>query len=168
MAAVYRLAPLEAPAPLQTMDPLTRGDLFHQMQAAALRRLQGDRLLPLSTDTLPAAQQRLTAAIKEVHDREYDRLNPAIDRVWQDEIAAMTQDLRVWSRTRRGGQGMDADRFEFAFGLPEMDGPTPRTRGGVARRPLQCRRIARPDRRHEVENFFRVTISTRDRQKPPA
>ena len=42
MAAIYRLAPLEAPAPLQKMDPLTRGDLFHQMQAAALRRLQAD------------------------------------------------------------------------------------------------------------------------------
>ncbi len=60
MAAVYRLAPLEAPAPLQKMDPLTRGDLFHQMQAAALRRLQSDGLLPLSAENLPAAQQRLT------------------------------------------------------------------------------------------------------------
>ena len=40
MAAVYRLAPLEVPAPLQKMDPLTRGDLFHQMQAEALRRLR--------------------------------------------------------------------------------------------------------------------------------
>ena len=76
MAAVYRLAPLEAPAPLQKMDPLTRGDLFHQMQAAALRRLQADGLLPLSPDTLAEAQQRLTAAIREVHDREYDRLEP--------------------------------------------------------------------------------------------
>ena len=56
MAAVYRLAPLEAPAPLQKMDPLTRGDLFHQMQAAALRRLQADGLLPLSAEKLPAAQ----------------------------------------------------------------------------------------------------------------
>ncbi len=54
MAAVYRLAPLEAPAPLQQLDPLTRGDLFHRMQAAALRRLQADGLLPLSAENLPA------------------------------------------------------------------------------------------------------------------
>ena len=109
MAAVYRLAPLEAPAPLQKMDPLTRGDLFHQMQAAALRRLQADGLLPLSPDTLPAAQQRLTAAIKEVHDREYDRLNPAIDRVWQrrdrgDDAGPARTGSRSWPKKARSGR----------------------------------------------------------------
>ena len=58
---------------------------------------------------LPAAQQRLTAAIREVHDREYDRLSPAIDRVWQDEIAAMTQDLREWlEKLADGRRGVDA------------------------------------------------------------
>ncbi|HEX6164766.1 MAG TPA: PD-(D/E)XK nuclease family protein [Vicinamibacterales bacterium] len=123
MAAVYRLAPLEEPAPLQTMDPLTRGDLFHQMQASALGRLQADGLLPLSAETLPAAQQRLTAAIREVHDREYDRLNPAIERVWQDEIGAMTQDLRLWlDKLAEEGAQWTPERFEFAFGLPDMEG----------------------------------------------
>jgi ATP-dependent helicase/nuclease subunit B len=123
MAAVYRLAPLEAPAPLQRMDPLTRGDLFHQMQAATLRQLQADGLLPLSIDSLPAAQQRLTTAIREVNDREYDRLNPAIDRVWQDEIGAMTQDLRIWlEKLADEGAEWTPERFEFAFGLPDMEG----------------------------------------------
>ena len=41
MAAIYRLAPLEAPAPLQKMDPLTRGDLFHQMQAVGASPVAG-------------------------------------------------------------------------------------------------------------------------------
>jgi len=160
MAAVYRLAPLEAPAPLQTMDPLTRGDLFHQMQAAALRRLQGDGLLPLSTDTLPAAQQRLTAAIKEVHDREYDRLNPAIDRVWQDEIAAMTQDLRVWlEKLAEEGKDWTPERFEFAFGLPDMDGrdahstPEPALIDGR----FKLRGSIDMIERHRSTNFIRVT-----------
>ncbi|HEX8031854.1 MAG TPA: PD-(D/E)XK nuclease family protein [Vicinamibacterales bacterium] len=128
MAAVYRLAPLDVPAPLQKMDPLTRGDLFHQMQAAALRRLQDDGLLPLSEQRLPDAQQRLTAAIREVHDREYDRLNPAIDRVWRDEIAAMTQDLHVWlEKLAEEGAAWTPERFEFAFGLPDMEGRDPRS-----------------------------------------
>ena len=123
MAAVYRLAPLEAPAPLQKMDPLTRGDLFHQMQAAALRKLQGEGMLPLSLERVSDAQQRLTAAIREVHDREYDRLNPAIERVWRDEIEAMTQDLRVWlEKIAEEGAEWTPERFEFAFGLPDMDG----------------------------------------------
>ena len=123
MAAVYRLAPLETPAPLQKMDPLTRGDLFHQMQAAALRKLQSDGLLPLSQAKLKDAQQRLTAAIRDVHDREYDRLNPAIDRVWKDEIEAMTQDLRTWlEKLAEEGAQWTPERFEFAFGLAELEG----------------------------------------------
>ena len=160
MAAVYRLAPLEAPAPLQKMDPLTRGDLFHQMQASALRRLQSDGLLPLSTATLGEAQQRLTAAIREVHDREYDRLNPAIDRVWQDEIAAMTQDLRVWlEKLADEGTEWTPERFEFAFGLPDMEGrdahstPEPALVDGR----FKLRGSIDMIERHRTTNFLRVT-----------
>jgi len=160
MAAIYRLAPLEAPAPLQKMDPLTRGDLFHQMQAAALRRLQADGLLPLSPDTLGEAQLRLTAAIREVHDREYDRLSPAIDRVWQDEIAAMTQDLRIWlEKLTDEGAEWTPERFEFAFGLPDMDGrdehstPSPAIIGGK----YKLRGSIDMIERHRKTNFLRVT-----------
>jgi len=160
MAAVYRLAPLEAPAPLQKMDPLTRGDLFHQMQAAALRRLQSDGLLPLSVENLPAAQQRLTTAIREVHDREYDRLSPAIDRVWQDEITAMTQDLREWLE-KLAVEGVDwtPERFEFAFGLPDMEGrdehstPDPAVIDGRFRLRGSIDMIER----HRKTGFLRVT-----------
>jgi hypothetical protein len=160
MAAIYRLAPLEAPAPLQKMDPLTRGDLFHQMQAAALRRLQNDGLLPLSPGTLSDAQLRLTAAIKEVHDREYDRLSPAIDRVWQDEIAAMTQDLRIWlEKLTDEGAEWTPERFEFAFGLPDMEGrdehstPTPAVIDGK----YHLRGSIDMIERHRKTRFLRVT-----------
>ena len=123
MAAVYRLASLEAPAPLQKMDPLTRGDLFHQMQAGALRRLQTDGLLPVSPENLSAARNGLTAAIREVQEREYDRLSPAIDRVWLDEISSMTHDLHVWlEKLSEEGVEWTPERFEFAFGLSDMAG----------------------------------------------
>lgn len=160
MAAVYRLAPLEAPAPLQKMDPLTRGDLFHQIQASALRRLRDDGLLPLSTDTIAEAQQRLSAAIREVQEREYDRLNPAIDRVWQDEMAAMTQDLREWlEKLAVEGADWTPERFEFAFGLPEMEGrdesssPEPALIDGR----FKLRGSIDMIERHRKTNFLRVT-----------
>lgn len=160
MAAVYRLAPLEAPAPLQKMDPLTRGDLFHQMQVGALRQLQADGLLPLSLENLPAAQQRLMAAIREVHDREYDRLNPAIDRVWKDEIDAMTQDLRLWlEKLAEEGAEWTPERFEFAFGLSEMEGrdahstPEPALIDGR----FKLRGSIDMIERHRKTNFLRVT-----------
>jgi RecB family exonuclease len=160
MAAIYRLAPLELPAPLQKMDPLTRGDLFHQMQASALRALQADGLLPLSAENLPAAQQRLTAAIREVHDREYDRLSPAIDRVWQDEITAMSADLRVWlEKLADEGAEWTPERFEFSFGLPDMDGrdahstPDP----AVIEGRFKLRGSIDMIERHRKTNFLRVT-----------
>ncbi len=160
MAAIYRLAPLDAPAPLQKMDPLTRGDLFHQMQAAALRRLQADGLLPLSAATLPAARQRLAAAIREVHDREYDRLNPAIDRVWRDEIGLMTADLQTWlEKLADEGAEWTPERFEFSFGLPDMQGrdehsvATPATIDGR----FQLRGSMDMIERHRQTGFLRVT-----------
>ena len=160
MAAVYRLAPLDVPAPLQKMDPLTRGDLFHQMQAAALRRLQTDGLLPLSADNLPAAQQRLTAAIREVHDREYDRLNPAIERVWRDEIGLMTADLHTWlEKLAEEGVEWTPERFEFSFGLPDMEG---RDQHSVATPAIidgrfQLRGSMDMIERHRKTGFLRVT-----------
>jgi len=160
MAAIYRLAPLEAPAPLQKMDPLTRGDLFHQMQAAALRRLQSDGLLPLSPDTLPEAQKRLAAAVRDVHDREYDRLSPAIDRVWQDEIAAMTQDLRIWlEKLTDEGAEWTPERFEFAFGLPDMDGRDEHSTQSPAIIDGKYKLRGSIDmiERHRKTNFLRVT-----------
>jgi ATP-dependent helicase/nuclease subunit B len=160
MAAVYRLSPLEAPAPLQKMDPLTRGDLFHQMQADALRRMQADGLLPLSAANLPEAQLRLAAAIRDVHDREYDRLSPAIDRVWQDEIAAMTQDLREWLE-KLAIEGVDwtPERFEFAFGLPDMQGRDPHStpEPALVDGRYQLRGSIDMIERHRKTGFLRVT-----------
>jgi hypothetical protein len=123
MAAVYRLAPLEEPAPLQRIDPLTRGDLFHQFQAATLRRLQSDGLLPLSGDALPRAQQILAEAIRGIEEVEKDRLSPAIERVWKDEMTAMTADLRIWlEKLAEEGADWTPERFEFSFGLADTLG----------------------------------------------
>lgn len=160
MAAVYRLAPLEVPAPLQKMDPLARGDLFHQMQAVALRQLQTDGLLPLSADRLPAAHQRLSVAIREVEEREYDKLNPAIDRVWKDEIGAMAQDLGQWlEKLADEGADWTPERFEFAFGLPNMEGrdrhstPEPALIDGR----FKLRGSIDMIERHRQTSFLRVT-----------
>ena len=40
LSAIYRLRPFEQPEPLQRMDPLTRGSLFHEIQASFFRTLQ--------------------------------------------------------------------------------------------------------------------------------
>ena len=171
LAAVYRLAPLEAPAPLQKIDPLTRGDLFHQFQAATLRRLQRDGLLPLSTGTLPHAQQLLTGAIRDVHDREYDRLNPAIERVWKDEIASMTHDLRIWlEKLAEEGAQWTPERFEFAFGLADTEGRDERStpEPAIVDGRFKLRGSIDMIERHQKTGFLRVTDhkTGRNRTRP--
>ena len=55
LAAIYGLAPLEAPAPLQRLDPLTRGSLFHEIQTTFFRRLKDNDLLPVTPARTKAA-----------------------------------------------------------------------------------------------------------------
>ena len=58
----------------------------------------------------------------------YDELAPAIDRVWHDEIAAMTHDLRGWlEELAQDGEEWMPERFEFAFGLPGDANRDPRS-----------------------------------------
>jgi CRISPR/Cas system-associated exonuclease Cas4 (RecB family) len=52
--------------------------------------------------------------------RYRDLLAPAIDRVWDDEIAGIVADLREWlRRTSEDDSGFVPWRFELAFGLAE-------------------------------------------------
>ena len=163
MAAVYRLAPLEAPAPLQKMDPLTRGDLFHQMQAAALRRLQADGLLPLSEENLPAAQQRLTTAIREVHDREYRPPEPGHrSRVAGRNHGHDAGPSRVAREACGGRRGLDAGTIRVCI-RPAGNGRPRRTQHARARpdrRPLSFARLHRHDRTPPQDRF-----SARDRSQ---
>jgi hypothetical protein len=118
LAAIYRLAPLEAPAPLQKLDPLTRGDLFHRIQAHALRTLRDQNLLPLSAEHLPRVQKMLEWSVTEVEREAFDDLAPAIERVWRDEMALITRDLKIWlERLAAEGHDWTPERFELAFGL---------------------------------------------------
>ncbi|HZO15270.1 MAG TPA: PD-(D/E)XK nuclease family protein [Polyangiaceae bacterium] len=118
LSAIFRLAPLEEPAPLQRLDPLTRGSLFHQIQAEFFRALEKNGLLPVTERRVDAARKMLEWAIATVSKQARDDLAPAIDRVWNDELASIARDLRAWlDGVARDGEQWTPERFEFAFGL---------------------------------------------------
>ena len=52
LGAFYRLQPIELPEPLQRLDPLTRGSLFHEIQARFFRTLKEQRALPVTAANL--------------------------------------------------------------------------------------------------------------------
>jgi CRISPR/Cas system-associated exonuclease Cas4 (RecB family) len=117
LSAIYRFAPNEPPEPLQRLDPLMRGSLFHEVQARVLRALHADKRLPQTLDGVPHALQRLAAALDATAGTYKERLAPAIDRVWRDEIAAIGRDLRVWIRKLPESAPWTPEYFEYSFGL---------------------------------------------------
>jgi ATP-dependent helicase/nuclease subunit B len=119
LGAIYRLEPLERPAPLVQLDPLTRGALFHEVQRDLLRALAAASLLPLSPATRLRGMALLDEAFDAVIARAHERLVPAIERVWQDETEAMRADLRLWiGRMADSSDGWVPRHFELSFGLP--------------------------------------------------
>lgn len=127
LAAIHRLAPPRDIEPLQKLDPLTRGSIFHEIQARFFRVLKRDGALPVTPEHMPHALATIDAIIAEVAAEYYEKLAPAIDRVWNEEIADLARDLRVWVR-RMGadpGERWVPRHFEFAFGLPGDTGRDP-------------------------------------------
>jgi ATP-dependent helicase/nuclease subunit B len=117
LSAFYRLEPLVQPEPLQRMDPLTRGSIFHDIQARFFRELQSRGALPVTAANIDMAQGVLEATIDQVAAREHDELAPAIERVWIDELASLRRDLVAWLHyLARDGEEWEPARFEFAFG----------------------------------------------------
>ena len=120
LGAIYRMRPADDLEPLQRMDPLTRGSLFHAVQTAFYRQLQSEHGLPVTPAAVDRALAVLDAAVATIAGEQYELLAPAIDRVWHDEIAAIRRDLRLWvdEIARAGGEWIPR-RFEWAFGYAD-------------------------------------------------
>jgi ATP-dependent helicase/nuclease subunit B len=117
LSSIYRLEPREELAPVEEMDAITKGRLFHRIQALAQRQLNDKGLLPVKPARLPKALKILDSVVNEVAEEAYEQLAPAIDRVWQDAIEAMRADLRVWLEKVSEQEGWIPVHFEFGFGL---------------------------------------------------
>ncbi|HEU5257602.1 MAG TPA: PD-(D/E)XK nuclease family protein [Vicinamibacterales bacterium] len=117
LSAFYRLEPLAQPEPLQRMDPLTRGSIFHDIQARFFRKLKAADALPVTDATIEAARDVLDQTIDEVAARQHDELAPAVERIWIDEMSSIRRDLVAWLHyLARDGADWEPIRFEFAFG----------------------------------------------------
>jgi ATP-dependent helicase/nuclease subunit B len=118
LGGIHRLRAAEQPEPLQRLDPLTKGSIVHRMQAVTMRTLQAQGRLPVTPASLAPALDVLEQAIADVADEYRELMVPAIDRVWQEEIAAIARDLRGWLRHVAADDGWEPRYFELSFGLP--------------------------------------------------
>jgi ATP-dependent helicase/DNAse subunit B len=126
LAGIHRLEPRPDAVALIRLDPLTRGRMFHEIQAETFRALQGRGFLPLKPADHDEARTALDAVVDRVAARYRDELAPAIPRVWEDEIDGIRADLRTWlRRLSESDDGWVPIHFELAFGL----GRAPASRG---------------------------------------
>ncbi len=129
LSAVHRLDPREVPEAIETLDPLQKGSLIHDIQFACLSDLREQGLLPVRPATLAEGLEVLDGAVDRVAAEYRERLVPAIDRVWEDGIDGIRTDLRRWLRdTAHDASGFVPWRFELAFGLPQRARQDPDSR----------------------------------------
>ena len=126
LSAIYRLKPREQIEPLEKMDPLTRGRMFHEVQAELVRELGRIEALPVTRARLRDVEPVLDATLDRVAAAYHEKLAPAIDRVWTDEIEAMRTDLKGWMHhvADEDGEWIPI-RSEFGFGFKGGHGRDP-------------------------------------------
>ncbi len=126
--AIHRLRPREQAAPLEQLDPLTRGALFHAAQFEVFRALQGAGFLPVDAANLEGALALAEGALDQVAAEHEEKLAPAIPRVWQSEMEKVRADLRGWVRQLLAvhTEWLPA-HFEFAFGLTDRPRRDPKS-----------------------------------------
>lgn len=125
LQAVFRIQPREEADALETIDPLTRGALFHEIQFEVLTALREAKRLPLDPKHLEEAERMLEEAATRVAEKWREDVAPAIPRVWSDGITAIRGDLREWLvRSTEGARGWVPHRFELSFGLADRERPT--------------------------------------------
>jgi CRISPR/Cas system-associated exonuclease Cas4 (RecB family) len=128
LSAIYRLHPPDEIEPLQKLNPLMRGSIFHEAQAELFRELKRAGRLPLRPSDLAAALDTLDRVLVRIAAEYAEKLAPAIDRVWRDEIQDISRDLHVWVRRLAEEDGWVPEYFEYAFGLPHDTGRDPASR----------------------------------------
>ena len=168
LQAIYRLEPFEEPTPLQRLDPLTKGGLFHAIQTAFFRERQSGRRAAASRATNLADEPRgaRPSRVAGVRARERDLLAPAVDRVWRDEIAALRKDLRRWVMLQaecRRRLAARAVRVELRPAARRGSRSAQRRRSGRRGRPLRAARLDRSRR-----TAHRLARAARDRPQDRA
>jgi ATP-dependent helicase/nuclease subunit B len=126
---IMKLEPREEIEPVEAIDPLVRGAMFHEVQYDVLSGLRERGDLPITQQNLEPVLRFATDRLVRVAGKYKEKLAPAIDRVWDDGIASISADLAEW--LRRCAEKHDRwhpFRFELSFGLRNREQADPNSR----------------------------------------
>jgi ATP-dependent helicase/DNAse subunit B len=118
--SVYHLQPRDERVPLERMDALTRGSLFHTLQFRLFSRLKSLSLLPITGQNYSTIYAIADEVLAEVAEAYREETAPAIPRIWDAQIEEIRWDVRGWLRhvaiLPKAGNWTQTC-FELAFGL---------------------------------------------------
>ena len=128
LAAIHRLPARERRGSPDRLDPISRGVLFHRVQAETLAALEREGALPFGPDGLSRAEavldERLDAAAREHEERTL----PPVESVFRDEIERARVELHAWlARVADQSWLIWPVRYDLAFGLPPHEHEDPRS-----------------------------------------
>jgi ATP-dependent helicase/nuclease subunit B len=108
LQGIHKLRPRQESVPLEEMDPLTRGSLFHDAVFQLFLRAESIENFQALADTV----------FDEVAASYEEKLAPAIPRVWKGEIEDLRADWKGWlRRLPTDAQGWQVIHSEYAFGM---------------------------------------------------
>jgi CRISPR/Cas system-associated exonuclease Cas4 (RecB family) len=81
--------------------------------------MQDRNALPIRPDGVASAARTLDGVLDRVTTAYAEKLAPAIDRVWRDEIDELRRDLGIWIRKIADTGDWEPLYFEFSFGLSD-------------------------------------------------
>lgn len=110
---IYGLRPRETVYPLEQLDPLTRGALFHAVQFNFFQ--EWGKRPGAGLDEMLDSLDRVLDSLAQKYEED---LAPAIPRVWRAEIEELRTDLRGWVRLWHARlPEWEPLHFELGFGL---------------------------------------------------
>jgi CRISPR/Cas system-associated exonuclease Cas4 (RecB family) len=115
--AIARVAERAEVFAVDELDARQRGILFHRVQRAVLSELRERELLPLSSESLPAARELLRRVFDDFAARARDDYAPSIEGVFEAGLESMLRDLSEWLERLVDEQGWLPTHFELGFGL---------------------------------------------------
>jgi CRISPR/Cas system-associated exonuclease Cas4 (RecB family) len=125
LLGMHGLRPRDTIQPLNQMDPLTRGAVFHHAQREFFERAAAAGLLPVQPSSLHSFRDLLDAALNDTAEHFHDKLAPAIARVWRAEIEDIRTDLHGWLQQIASSSEWVPEHYELGFGLRDSEGRDP-------------------------------------------
>ncbi|MBK9260887.1 MAG: PD-(D/E)XK nuclease family protein [Polyangiaceae bacterium] len=134
LAAIHRIPARERRTTPDRLDPITRGVLFHRVQAAALAALEKQDGLPLCLDRQTQALRALDQCLDKAARDHEERVLPTVSSVFWDEIERMRIELHGWMmQVIEDHDHLELIRYDLSFGLPLHEHEDPRSMAEAAK-----------------------------------